>query len=107
MAAPLGESAPIPVGPGRPRQARLAALLYAPEQVRELLANRTVLLAGISHDLRTPLTRLRLGLEMLPSRTDRALVERMERDIDDLNGLITQTSARLVKDRKHVFTFKV
>lgn len=35
MSAPLGESAPIPVGPGRPRQARLAALLYAPEQVRE------------------------------------------------------------------------
>jgi two-component system osmolarity sensor histidine kinase EnvZ len=60
-------------------------------QVRELLANRTVLLAGISHDLRTPLTRLRLGLEMLPSRTDRALVERMERDIDDMNGLITQS----------------
>jgi two-component system, OmpR family, osmolarity sensor histidine kinase EnvZ len=60
-------------------------------QVRELLANRTVLLAGISHDLRTPLTRLRLGLAMLPSRTDRALVERMERDIDDMNGLITQS----------------
>ena len=60
-------------------------------QVRELLANRTVLLAGISHDLRTPLTRLRLGLAMLPRRTDDALVERMERDIDDMNGLITQS----------------
>lgn len=35
MPAPIGESAPIPIGPGRPRQARLAALLYAPEQVRE------------------------------------------------------------------------
>ncbi len=60
-------------------------------QVRELLANRTLLLAGISHDLRTPLTRLRLGLEMLPSKTDQALVERMARDIDDMNGLITQS----------------
>jgi two-component system osmolarity sensor histidine kinase EnvZ len=60
-------------------------------QVRELLANRTVLLAGISHDLRTPLTRLRLGLAMLPRDTDEALVERMERDIDDMNGLITQS----------------
>jgi two-component system osmolarity sensor histidine kinase EnvZ len=58
-------------------------------QVRELLANRTVLLAGISHDLRTPLTRLRLGLEMLPPGTDSALVERMARDIDEMNGLIT------------------
>ena len=60
-------------------------------QVRELLANRTVLLAGISHDLRTPLTRLRLGLEMLPRQADQSLVERMARDIDDMNGLITQS----------------
>ena len=29
------------------------------EQVQELLANRTTLLAGISHDLRTPLARIR------------------------------------------------
>jgi two-component system osmolarity sensor histidine kinase EnvZ len=60
-------------------------------QVRELLANRTVLLAGISHDLRTPLTRLRLGVEMLPARTDRALVERMTRDIDEMGALIAQS----------------
>jgi len=59
-------------------------------QVRELLANRTILLAGISHDLRTPLTRLRLGLEMLPRKTDQALVERMTRDVEEMNELITQ-----------------
>jgi hypothetical protein len=35
MAASLGEYAPVPIGPGPSRQARLAALLYAPEQVRE------------------------------------------------------------------------
>lgn len=35
MAAPIGESAPVPVGPGPSRQARLASLLYAPERVRE------------------------------------------------------------------------
>jgi two-component system, OmpR family, osmolarity sensor histidine kinase EnvZ len=35
-------------------------------RIRELIANRTLLLAGISHDLRTPLTRLRLAVEMLP-----------------------------------------
>jgi two-component system, OmpR family, osmolarity sensor histidine kinase EnvZ len=60
-------------------------------QVRELLANRTLLLAGISHDLRTPLTRLRLGLEMLPAKTDQTLIERMARDIDEMNGLITES----------------
>jgi two-component system, OmpR family, osmolarity sensor histidine kinase EnvZ len=59
-------------------------------QVQELLANRTLLLAGISHDLRTPLTRLRLALEMLPEETDTQPVERMERDLGEMNALISQ-----------------
>jgi two-component system osmolarity sensor histidine kinase EnvZ len=59
-------------------------------QIRELLANRTLLLTGISHDLRTPLTRLRLAVEMLPTGTPQPLTERMERDIDEMNALITQ-----------------
>lgn len=59
-------------------------------QIRELLANRTMLLAGISHDLRTPLTRLRLAVAMLPDDTAAALVARMERDIEEMNALITQ-----------------
>ena len=35
-------------------------------EISALLSNRTTLLAGISHDLRTPLTRMRLALELLP-----------------------------------------
>lgn len=57
-------------------------------QVRELLANRTTLLAGISHDLRTPLARMRLAVEMLPDNSDTKTVERLRRDIEDMNGLI-------------------
>ncbi len=59
-------------------------------QVRELLANRTLLLTGISHDLRTPLTRLRLAVAMLPEDTSPDLVARLERDIEEMNALITQ-----------------
>jgi two-component system, OmpR family, osmolarity sensor histidine kinase EnvZ len=59
-------------------------------RIRELIANRTLLLAGISHDLRTPLTRLRLAVEMLPRGAAPALVVRMERDIEEMNALITQ-----------------
>ena len=56
----------------------------ATRQVHELLADRTVLLAGISHDLRTPLTRLRLAMEMLPTDTDAGLLRRMERDLEQM-----------------------
>ncbi|MEW5968235.1 MAG: ATP-binding protein [Pseudomonadota bacterium] len=57
-------------------------------EVRSLLDNRTTLLAGISHDLRTPMTRMQLNLELLrddpkPARIDRALA-----DLADMNRLI-------------------
>ncbi|MBI5006972.1 MAG: HAMP domain-containing protein [Nitrosomonadales bacterium] len=57
-------------------------------QVRELLANRTTMLAGISHDLRTPLARMRLAIEMLPANTDPKLVARLQHDIDEMNQLV-------------------
>lgn len=57
-------------------------------RVRELLAARTLLLAGVSHDLRTPLARMRLALELLKEHPSEALVERMDRDICAMDALI-------------------
>lgn len=51
---------------------------------------RTLLLAGVSHDLRTPLSRIRLGLEMLQEKSDPALKEGMEHDIEDIDAAINQ-----------------
>lgn len=59
-------------------------------QVRELLDARTTLFAGVSHDLRTPLARMRLAIEMLSMRPDPALLQRLERDIEEMNALIGQ-----------------
>jgi len=60
------------------------------EQVEELLANRTTLLAGISHDLRTPLARIRLALGMLSEKPAPDLFERILRDVDGMNDLIAR-----------------
>lgn len=57
-------------------------------QVRELLAARTLLLAGVSHDLRTPLARMRLALELFKTQPSASLLERLERDIEQMNQLI-------------------
>ncbi|NEX17460.1 MAG: HAMP domain-containing histidine kinase [Halochromatium sp.] len=58
------------------------------EQIRELLEARTTLLAGLSHDLRTPLARMRLALEMLQRRPDPAWIERLDKDIGEMDRLV-------------------
>lgn len=57
-------------------------------EVQELLANRTTLLAGISHDLRTPIARMRLALAMLPQDADPQLIGQIEHDLEEMNRLI-------------------
>jgi len=58
------------------------------KQVSDLLTARTTLLAGVSHDLRTPLARMRLALEIMKSDPTPTLIERLERDIAQMNQLI-------------------
>ncbi len=53
-------------------------------------ADRALLLAGVSHDLRTPLARIRLGIEMLDASADAALKEGMVQDIEDIDAVISQ-----------------
>jgi signal transduction histidine kinase len=56
--------------------------------LKTYLETRAQALAGVSHDLRLPLTRLRLRLEQLPEGTTR---EAMERDIGDMDEMISGT----------------
>jgi two-component system osmolarity sensor histidine kinase EnvZ len=45
-------------------------------RLRKQLEQRTQLLAGVSHDLRTPLTRLRLQLALMPDSEERQAAQR-------------------------------
>jgi two-component system osmolarity sensor histidine kinase EnvZ len=66
-----------------------SVLLRASGEVREAATERQLMLAGISHDLRTPLTRVQFALEMLPG-TDPALRAGMERDIGEIDAILSQ-----------------
>jgi two-component system osmolarity sensor histidine kinase EnvZ len=94
IAAAAGEvgrgSAPAPLAETGPREIRtvsrafnrMAGALAAMER------ERAMVLAGISHDLRTPLSRLRLALEM--SGADRASAEGMGTDMEEIDKVIAQ-----------------
>ncbi|MBL8472851.1 MAG: HAMP domain-containing protein [Rhodocyclaceae bacterium] len=56
--------------------------------LRQLDADRALILAGISHDLRTPLTRLTLGIEM--SAADEFMADSMRADIEEMDRVIGQ-----------------
>jgi len=58
--------------------------------LKRLDDERALLLAGVSHDLRTPLSRIRLGLEMLGDEGDAALKAGMVQDIEDIDAAIGQ-----------------
>jgi two-component system osmolarity sensor histidine kinase EnvZ len=80
------------IGPMKPEgavEARQAALAFNSMQgrIRRFVESRTEMLAGISHDLRTPLTRLRLGLAMLPAAAQDDAAA-MTQDVEEMDRLI-------------------
>jgi two-component system osmolarity sensor histidine kinase EnvZ len=58
--------------------------------LQQLSENRTVMIAGISHDLRTPLTRVGLAVEMLDQESNPELIARIRHNLDTMNSLIRQ-----------------
>jgi len=60
------------------------------DSLAELDAERTLILAGVSHDIRTPLARLRLSVEMLPDEACASLKNGMIQDIADMDNIIHQ-----------------
>src|SRR5690606_739222 len=72
-----------------PREVREAAQAFnvMQQRLRKTLAERTHMLAAITHDLQTPLTRLRLRLEKVPDAELRAA---LVRDLAAMQALIRE-----------------
>ena len=86
----LGRDA-APIKPEGAREVRQAAVAFNAMQGRILrfVAQRTEMLAGISHDLRTPLTRMRLAIAMLPRSPDTAEdLEALNQDLEEMERMV-------------------
>lgn len=75
-----------PAGAREVRQAA-HAFLEMRDRIRRHLDQRTALLAGVSHDLRTPLTRLKLQLALMPEGQER---EDARRDAGEMEKMLEE-----------------
>ncbi len=63
------------------------AFLDMRARIERQIEQRTMMLSGVSHDLRTPLTRLKLGLSMLGDDDE---IRDMKRDVADMERLVDE-----------------
>ncbi|MGH1424681.1 MAG: ATP-binding protein [Pseudooceanicola sp.] len=87
VAAAFGRGQNLPYRPDGATEVRAAGQAFVDmrNRIERYVDQRTMMLSGVSHDLRTPLTRLRLGLSMLDDDENR---KPMERDLDDMQEMI-------------------
>ena len=88
------EVEPVAEGGGREVVEVARAFNAMRERISRYLTERSQLFSAISHDLRTPITRLRLRVELLD---DESLQSKFGRDLDDLE-LLVKGALQCVKD---------
>jgi two-component system osmolarity sensor histidine kinase EnvZ len=85
----FGRGADVPFRPHGAREVRQAAsaFLAMKARIQRHVDQRTILLAAVSHDLRTPLTRLELELALSPPGPR---VDEMKRDVAEMEHMIDE-----------------
>lgn len=85
-AAAYGKGRMAPFNPTGAVELRAAGMAFLDmrNRIERQTQSRTMMLSGVSHDLRTPLTRLRLGLSLLDEDDAAPLL----RDVDDMQHLL-------------------
>ncbi len=88
-AAAFGRGESVDYRPAGANEVRAAGLAFVNMRARieRQIEQRTLMLSGVSHDMRTPLTRLRLSLAMLDDEEER---EPMLRDVRDMERLLDE-----------------
>lgn len=90
--ATAGPPTPLPeTGPAEIRTLA-QAINRMQQRIGALLEERTRAFAAVGHDLRTPITRLRLRAEFVEDATER---ERMLADLDQMEALVTNVLTHL------------
>jgi len=80
-----------PIKPEGAREVRQAAVAFNAmrERILRFVNQRTEMLAGISHDLRTPLTRMRLAIAMLPQSPETADdLAALNQDLEEMERMV-------------------
>ncbi len=83
-------ASPIPETGPRELRASIRAFNAMQAQIQRFVEERTAMLAAISHDLRTPLTKMRLRGELVEDEQQRA---RLFRDVDDMQSMVDSALA--------------
>lgn len=83
----FGKGRSVQYGPRGATEVRRAgqAFLDMRNRIERQIEQRTMMLSAVSHDLRTPLTRMRLSLEMLEPGPE---IEELRRDIGEMEALV-------------------
>jgi two-component system, OmpR family, osmolarity sensor histidine kinase EnvZ len=89
----LGQGrAPAPLDTNAPSEINVVSVAIndMATNLAKLNEEKTMMLAGVSHDLRTPLSKMRLCIEMLGASADQALVSSLEKSAKQMEAIVDQ-----------------